>query len=160
MLRVHRDRSRCGAVLDAKFRVDLLEVLVDGARLKPRICAMSRLVLPLDSHDSTSPSRVVRPSSLENSAGVSALESLQAAAGNSFVPSFPILQPKLLVAGKRGHDRGFRSALPLRACSSHCGIDQRQHDIVVAIGGQRIRQQFLRLRRRPHDLAALFTASR
>ncbi len=30
---------------------------------------MSRLVLPLESHASTSPSRVVRPSSLENSAG-------------------------------------------------------------------------------------------
>ena len=32
MFRVHRDRGRCGAVLDAEFRVDLLEVLVDGAR--------------------------------------------------------------------------------------------------------------------------------
>src|SRR5215213_3854545 len=32
MLRVHRDRSCCGAVLDAEFRVDLLEMLVDGAR--------------------------------------------------------------------------------------------------------------------------------
>ena len=32
MLRVHRDRGCRGAVLDTEFRVDLLEVLVDGAR--------------------------------------------------------------------------------------------------------------------------------
>jgi hypothetical protein len=51
---------------------------------------MSRLVLPLESHDSTSPSRVVRPSSLENSAGMSALVSFASRSRNSFGPSLPM----------------------------------------------------------------------
>ena len=64
-----------------------------------------------------------------------------------------ILQPELLVAGKRGHDRGLRSGLALAGLIEPLRDRLRQHDIVVAIGAKRIRQQFLRLRRRPHDLA-------
>src|SRR3954452_15368807 len=52
--------------------------------LKPKICAMSRLVLPLLSQASTSPSRVVRPSSLVNSGGGAVPDSLESRSRNSF----------------------------------------------------------------------------
>src|ERR1700722_14234957 len=51
---------------------------------------MSRLVLPFDSHDSTSPSRLVNPRSLRKLAGVSLLVSFASRSRNSLGPSLPI----------------------------------------------------------------------
>ena len=47
----------------------------------------------------------------------------------------------------------FDPALPLRAWSSHCGIGSGSTTSSSLSAAKRIRQQFLRLRRRPHDLA-------
>ncbi len=83
---------------------------------------MSRLVLPLDSHDSTSPSRVVSPSSLENSAGVSAA-SLASRSRNSLGPSLPMnCRRSVVLPGNEAIDAAFVPALPFCTCSSHSGI--------------------------------------
>jgi hypothetical protein len=56
---------------------------------------MSRLVLPLESHCNASPSRVVRPSSLENFAGVSAPESLASRSRKADAATDPLHQERL-----------------------------------------------------------------
>ena len=152
----HSPRSqppRCGSRRRASSR-SARDACRRCAGSEPRICAMSRLVLPLDSHDSTSPSRVVSPSSLENSAGVSVPESLASRSRNSFAPSLPIYCSRSCsLPGRAAMIAAFDPALPLRAWSSHCGIGSGSTTSSSPSAAKRIRQQFLRLRRRPHDLA-------
>ena len=65
-----------------------------------------------------------------------------------------ILQPKLLVAGKGRHGCGFRSRLALLRVVEPLRHRVRQHEIVGGVG-ERIRQQFLGLRRRPQQRAGV-----
>ena len=105
MLRVHRDRSRRGAVLDAEFRVDLLEVLVDGARAQAQNLRDVAVGLALGQprqHFALARRQAKLAGEFRRRLGAGILGKPQ----QEFVRAklAHILQPKLLVAGECGHE--------------------------------------------------------
>ena len=152
--RWRRRRRRCGS----RRRV-LSRSAPDACRRcagsTPGIWAMSRLVLPLLSQDSTSDSRLVRPELLAQIPGRSRCRmSRDSRSRNSSGPSLPMYCSRRS-ALRSGDDfsAAFGWVRPSCSSSSHSsqggGNSSRRAGFGAIVGGE----QLLRLRRRPDHLA-------